>query len=106
MTRKSGMLACLLVLAFLYLVQILSQLSGGIREENVTKMSGEAEPSPGRNIPTPEQCFYASFKIYLSDSRTNSICELEDSGWLKRLEFRKKNKSPSPPQTLRDKVRL
>merc|ERR1711974_15519 len=49
------------------------------REENVTKMSGEAETSQGRNIPTPEQCFYASFKIYLSDSRTNSICELEDS---------------------------
>ena len=43
-------------------------------------MSGEAESSPGRNIPTPEQCFYASFKIYLSDSRTNSICELEESG--------------------------
>ena len=63
---------------------------GAIREENVTKMSGEAETSQGRNIPTPEQCFYASFKIYLSDSRTNSICELEDSGWLKRLEFRKK----------------
>ena len=79
MTRKSGMLACL-VFAFLYLVQIHSQLSGGIREENVSKMSGEAESSPGRNIPTPEQCFYASFKIYLSDSRTNSICELEDSG--------------------------
>ena len=43
-------------------------------------MSGEAESSGGRNIPTPEQCFYASFKIYLSDSRTNSICELDDSG--------------------------
>ena len=28
----------------------------------------------------PEQCFYASFKIYLSDSRKNSVCESEDTG--------------------------
>merc|ERR1719323_1590223 len=27
----------------------------------------------------PEQCFYASFKIYLSDSRKNSVCESEDT---------------------------
>ena len=29
---------------------------------------------------TPEQCFYASFKIYLSDSRKNSVCGLDDTG--------------------------
>ena len=73
-------LACWCLLSFI-LCKYSHNYHGGIREKNVTKMSGEAESSPGRNIPTPEQCFYASFKIYLSDSRTNSICELEDSGW-------------------------
>ena len=33
-----------------------------------------------RSVTTPEQCFYASFKIYLSDSRKNSVCESEESG--------------------------
>jgi len=32
-----------------------------------------------RSVTTPEQCFYASFKIYLSDSRKNSVCESEES---------------------------
>ena len=72
-------LACWCLLSFI-LCKYSHNYQGEIREKNVTKMSGEAESSPGRNIPTPEQCFYASFKIYLSDSRTNSICELEDSG--------------------------
>ena len=38
------------------------------------------EEEEGRGADTPEQCFYASFKIYLSDSRKNSVCESEDSG--------------------------
>ena len=38
------------------------------------------EEEEGRSVATPEQCFYASFKIYLSDSRKNSVCESEDSG--------------------------
>ena len=83
MTRKSGMLASDL-LSF-YLLQIRSQLScEGVRERNVSEMNTDTEntETEARDIPTPEQCFYASFKIYLSDSRTNSICELEDSGQL------------------------
>merc|ERR1719336_2980707 len=65
-----------------YLLQIRSQLScEGVRERNVSEMNTDTEntETEARDIPTPEQCFYASFKIYLSDSRTNSICELEDS---------------------------
>ena len=40
------------------------------------------EEEEERVITTPEQCFYASFKIYLSDSRKNSVCESEESGKL------------------------
>jgi len=37
------------------------------------------EEEEDRSCLTPEQCFYASFKIYLSDSRKNSVCESEGS---------------------------
>jgi len=37
------------------------------------------EEEEDRTSLTPEQCFYASFKIYLSDSRKNSVCESEGS---------------------------
>lgn len=40
----------------------------------------DAEEAEDRSCDTPEQCFYASFKIYLSDSRKNSVCESDDSG--------------------------
>jgi len=48
-------------------------------EKTETRDIPTTEHSQTRDIPTTEQCFYASFKIYLSDSRTNSICELDDS---------------------------
>jgi len=36
------------------------------------------EEDDDRVCPTPEQTFYASFKIYLSDSRKNSVCEVDE----------------------------
>jgi len=36
------------------------------------------EEEEDRVCSTPEQSFYASFKIYLSDSRKNSVCELDE----------------------------
>ena len=44
------------------------------------------EEEEERSVTTPEQCFYASFKIYLSDSRKNSECESEESGRFIRWE--------------------
>ena len=43
------------------------------------------EEEEDRSCLTPEQCFYASFKIYLSDSRKNSVCESEGSGRLLQM---------------------
>ena len=45
------------------------------------------EEEEGRGADTPEQCFYASFKIYLSDSRKNRVCESEDSGNIFRHDY-------------------
>ena len=47
-----------------------------------TMATMEEEEEEERLCTTPEQCFYASFKIYLGDSRKNSVCESEESGML------------------------
>ena len=49
----------------------------------------DAEEAEDRSCDTPEQCFYASFKIYLSDSRKNSVCESDDSGMETKKESSK-----------------